>query len=481
MDKAKQLGIKFAQILVPDKKVNSNKWPVIACDQFTSNINYWNKAAKLVGNAPSTLHIIVPEVYLGTEGVFERIEHAKDTMIKYLEDGVLVKLPEGTILVERETPFGTRTGVMLAIDLEQYSTDYKNKPLIRATEKTVDERIPPRMKIRQGASLESPHVMLLLNDPHDTVLGELYNQRGNYPKVYDTQLMQGGGHIKGWFIDDKQTLDKLTDALYNLKQESADGMLFAVGDGNHTLASAKQVWDNFKFELPEEEREDHPMRYALVEVVNLYDHGISMHPIHRVLFGIEVPGFLRMLVEELNEMGLGAKMMYTRGANKTKTEGQNLYFESKFAKGRIEIENPKYKLAAIPLTKAIDKLLKNLPKATIDYIHGDEDFESLTRQHASLGFRMDAMTKDQLFDLVGEYGVLPRKAFSLGEAQEKRYYYECRLLIKESEQAPSQESEPQDENESAEPAPEINEPDVAEVYEPEEKPKKKFKLFGKRK
>ena len=139
-------------------------------------------------------------------------------------------------------------------------------------------------------------------------------------------------------------------------------MLFAVGDGNHTLASAKQVWDNFKFELPEEEREDHPMRYALVEVVNLFDHGISMHPIHRVLFGIEVPGFLRMLVEELNEMGLGAKMMYTRGANKTKTEGQNLYFESKFAKGRIEIENPKYKLAAIPLTKAIDKLLKNLPK-----------------------------------------------------------------------------------------------------------------------
>ena len=149
-------------------------------------------------------------------------------------------------------------------------------------------------------------------------------------------------------------------------------------------------------------------------------------------------------MEELNNLGLGAKMMYTRGANKTKNDGQNLYFESKFAKGRIEIENPKYKLAAIPLTKAIDRLLKNLPKATIDYIHGDDDFESLTRQHGCLGFRMDAMTKDQLFDLVGEYGVLPRKAFSLGEAQEKRYYYECRLLIKESAQEPAQETDPQD-------------------------------------
>ncbi len=479
MDKKKQLGIKFAQILVPDKKVNSTKWPVIACDQFTSNINYWNKTAKLVGNSPSTLHIIVPEVYLGTEGVFERIEHAKSTMMKYLEDGVLVKLPEGAILVERETSFGTRTGIMIAVDLERYSTDYKDNPLIRATEKTVDERIPPRMKIRQDAALESPHVMLLLNDSQDTVLSELYNQRGNYPKVYDTQLMQGGGHIKGWFIDDEQALDRLTDSLYSLKQESADGMLFAVGDGNHTLASAKQVWDNYKFELPEDEREDHPLRYALVEVVNLFDHGISMHPIHRVLFGIEVPGFLRMLVEELNNLGLGAKMMYTRGASKTKIEGQNLYFESKFAKGRIEIENPKYKLAAIPLTKAIDKLLKELPKATIDYIHGEDEFETLTRQHGCLGFRMDAMSKDQLFDLVGEYGVLPRKAFSLGEAQEKRYYYECRLLIKESAQEPEPEPEQQEAQENTEAAPEAYE--AAPESEPAEKQKRKFKLFGKRK
>lgn len=491
MNKEKELGIKFAQILIPDKKVNSKKWPVIACDQFTSNIDYWNKTAKFVGNSPSTLHIIVPEVYLNEDSIYERIEHVKENMMKYLEDGVLAKLPEGIVLVERETPFGTRTGVMLAIDLECYSTDYNDRPLIRATEKTVEERIPPRMKIREGASLESPHVMLLLNDPDDTVLGNLYNQRGNFPKVYDTALMQGGGHIKGWFINDKQVLDSLTDSLYNLRRKSSDGMLFAVGDGNHTLASAKKVWDNYKFELPEEEREDHPLRFALTEVVNLYDHGISMHPIHRVVFGVEVPNFLRMLVEELNELDLGAKMMYTRGANKINATGQNLYFESKYAKGRIEIDSSKYELTAIPLTIALDRLLEKIPKASVDYIHGEEEFETLTKQHGCLGFRMDVMTKDQLFGLVGAYGVLPRKAFSLGEPQEKRYYYECRLLIKEKQEEPEAESETEPEAEAAPQTPPAIDETFTEEFvqdaiedtpsEPEEKVSKKiFRLFGKK-
>lgn len=446
MDKIKELGIQYPEILIPDKKVNKKKWPVIACDQYTSNMEYWNKTAKNVGSAASTLHVIVPEVFLKEDDINERIEHVKETMVKYVDDGALVKLPKGVILVERETPFGTRIGVMLAIDLEQYSTDYQDKPLIRATEQTVADRIPPRMRIRQGAVLESPHVMLMLNDPDDTVLGPLYTNRGNFPKVYDTSLMQGGGHLKGWFIENEETLESLTDSLYSLKQKSKDGMLFAVGDGNHTLASAKQVWENFKFEIPESEREDHPLRFALVEVVNLFDHGISMHPIHRVVFGVETPNFLRALIEELNDMGLGAKMMYTRGSSSVGVGGQNIYFESKHAKGRIEIENPQHKLMAIALTKAIDKLMEEKPRVTIDYIHGEEDFEHLTKQHASLGFRMDAILKDELFGLIEEYGVLPRKAFSLGEAQEKRYYFECRLLI---DDVPSPEEET--ETEEAEP------------------------------
>lgn len=478
MDITKELGIIFPQILIPDKKVNRKKWPVIACDQFTSNIDYWRKTAKQVGNAPSTLHITVPEVFLNEGDIHERIEHAKETMKKYIEDGVLVRLPSGIVLVERETPFGTRVGVMLAIDLERYSPDYNDRPLIRATEETVSERIPPRMKIREGASLESSHVMLLLNDPEDAVLSSLYNNRGNYPKVYDTQLMQGGGHVKGWFIEDEETLNGFADSLYKIKKRSKDGMLFAVGDGNHTLASAKQVWDKYKFEIPEAEREDHPLRFALVEVVNLYDHGMSMQPIHRVIFNVETPTFLRELIEELNNMDLNAKMMYTRGSNIRNDEGQNLYFESKNAKGRIEIGTPQHKLAAMDLTTAVDNLLERMPKASIDYIHGEEDFENLTKQHSCLGFRMDALTKSELFELIEEYGVLPRKVFSLGEAQEKRYYYECRLLIKDSA---DKQDETEEEQTGSESLTEIEPSAVEEPAPEQDAPEKKKSIFRKRK
>jgi len=465
MNKSKNLGILFPEILIPGKKINKKKWPVIACDQFTSNMSYWDKTSKIVGNSPSTLHIMIPEIFLGEDDIGERISHAKETMATYVTDGVLVRLPRGVILVERETPFGTRVGIMLAVDLDQYDSDHTKKPLIRATEQTVKERLPSRMKVRDGAILESPHVMLMLNDPTDSVITELHRTRGNYTKVYDTSLMQGGGHIKGWFIDDADVLETLTETLAALLEKSDDNMLFAVGDGNHTLASAKQVWENHKEEIPESEREISPLKYALVEVVNLYDKGICLHPIHRMLFNVEAPNFLRSLVAELNDMGLDAKMMYTRGTSAQNSNcEQNLFFESRQAKGRIEIESPKHKLTAIPLTLALDKLLEKLPKAQIDYIHGDEEFDQLTQTHGCLGFRMEKMTKDQLFSLVAEYGVLPRKAFSLGEAQEKRYYYECRLLV--NPQNDEEESEPDD------PKPETN--------EPKEAPKKSG-IFRKRK
>ena len=445
MSKSENLGILFPEILIPGKKINKKKWPVIACDQFTSNMAYWDKTSKIVGNSPSTLHIMIPEIFLDEDDIGERISHAKETMTTYVEDGVLVRLPKGVILVERETPFGTRVGIMLAVDLEKYDSDHTKKPLIRATEQTVKERLPSRMKVRDGAILESPHVMLMLNDPADTVINELHRTRGNFTKVYDTSLIQGGGHLKGWFIDEPDVLDNLTDSLAELLAKSDDNMLFAVGDGNHTLASAKQVWDNHKEEIPEAERDSSPLKYALVEVVNLYDKGICLHPIHRVLFNVETPNFLRSLVAELNDMGLDAKMMYTRGTSAQKSSSeQSLFFESRQAKGRIEIGSAKHELATIPLTLALDKLLAKLPKAQIDYIHGDEEFEQLSQSHGCLGFRMEPLTKDQLFSLVAEYGVLPRKAFSLGEAQEKRYYYECRLLVNTQNDEEDDESEPED-------------------------------------
>ncbi|MGI5848949.1 MAG: DUF1015 domain-containing protein [Christensenellales bacterium] len=442
MGKSEQVGIIFPEILIPEEKINPKKWAVVACDQFTSNEDYWIKTSKIVGGSPSTLHIILPEVFLKDEDIDERIAHAKETMSNYIEDAVLVRLPKGVILVERKTSYGTRVGIMLAVDLEKYDIDHTKKPLIRATEQTVIERIPPRMKLREEAVLECPHVMLMINDIKNTVIGPVYEARDKYSKVYDTSLIQDGGHIKGWFIDDEQIQDGIIEALDRLRLKSQDGMLFAVGDGNHSLVSAKAVWDKQKAGMTEEQRQNSPLRYALVEVINLYDNGISMNPIHRVLFNIEAPNALRTLVSILSGMGLKARMMYTRGGAKVHTkEGvQSILFESKMSKGRIEIANPPHDLLSVTLTLALDKLLKEFPRAEIDYIHGDEEFHELAKGHACLGFMMEPMTKESLFESVIEYGVLPRKSFSLGNAEEKRYYFECRLLVEAKEEPEQEES-----------------------------------------
>ncbi len=455
MDTEQLVGIHFPEILIPDKKINKQKWAVIACDQFTSNEDYWIKTSKTVGGAPSSLHIIVPEAHLNDSDVEERIRHAKQTMVDYIEDGVLVRLPKGVMLVERETPFGTRIGLVLAVDLEQYDIDYRRKPLIRATEQTVTERLPIRMRLREGAVIECPHVMLLIDDPKDTVIGPVYDARGQLPKLYDTPLMMGGGHVKGWFAEDPEVLDGITAALKNLKRSAMDGMLFAVGDGNHSLASAKGIWERRKAELSEEALQDDPLRYALVEVVNLYDHGITMHPIHRVLFGVDVPVALRMLVSILNSQGQEASMIYTRGTRVQQKEGvQTIRFESKMSKGIIEVKKPRHDLITQTLTLALDALLKELPRARIDYIHGDEEFHTLAKGHASLGFQMEPMRKEELFDSVVTYGVLPRKAFSMGVAEEKRYYFEGRLLVNADEEEEPEQTQDAEEPEMPQAPPE---------------------------
>ena len=483
MDKTEKVGIIFPEILIPEDKINKNKWAVIACDQYTSNKEYWMKTAKNVGGSPSTLHIIVPEAFLDEDDIEERISHAKETMGSYIEDGVLVRLPKGIVLVERETPFGTRVGVVLAIDLERYDSDYKTKPLVRSTEQTVSERIPPRIKIREGALIESPHIMLMLNDPNDSVLAPVYQARGNHTKIYDTPLMQDGGHMKGWFIDDQAVLDGMVDALDKLRHQQKEGMLFAVGDGNHSLACAKAVWDKQKEEMSDEQRAKSPLRYALVEVVNLFDNGISIHPIHRVLFNVDVPSALRMLVSILNNMGIDARMMYTRGSKVfAKQEMQTIFFESKMSNGRIEIAKPKHDLLTVTLTEALDQLLKEMPKAKIDYIHGDDELHELSKGHGCLGIITQPLAKEEIFESVIAYGVLPKKAFSIGHAPEKRYYYECRLLTMEEKKqnedtadAASAQTPDQEENTA------VLETDDMSVKDTDKAPRKKRKGFFGRK
>ncbi len=430
MERTEHVGIIFPEILIPEAKTNLKKWAVIACDQFTSDEDYWIKVTKTVGGAPSTLHIIVPEAFLRNEDISERIGHAKATMTNFVEDGILVRLPKGVVLVERETPYGTRIGLMLAVDLESYDSDHTKKPLIRATELTVAERVPPRVKLREASIIECPHIMLLIDDIKNSVLGPVYNHRKDAIQVYDTPLMMDGGNVKGWFIDDEDILDGIVGALEKLKEKSKDRILFAVGDGNHSLASAKAVWENRKQQLTEEERETSPLRYALVEVVNLYDNGITMLPIHRMLFNVEPSTALRTLISVLNGMGTEARMMYTKGGRTPVKPGvQIINFESKMSKGRIELAKPQHELVGVTLTAALDKLLEEMPKAEIDYIHGDEEFHELANEHGCLGFFMEPMVKEDLFDSVIRYGVLPRKSFSLGRPEEKRYYFECRLLV----------------------------------------------------
>jgi uncharacterized protein (DUF1015 family) len=430
MDRTDHVGIIFPEILIPESKTNLKKWAVIACDQFTSNEDYWIKTSKVVGGAPSTLHIIVPEVFLKKEDISERIGHAKATMANFIEDGVLVRLPKGVVLVERETPYGTRIGIMLAVDLEKYDIDHKKKPLIRTTEQTVADRLPPRIKLREASIIECPHIMLLVDDMKNSVIGPVYEQRNEAVQIYDTPLMMDGGSLRGWFIDDEDILDGITGALEKLGERSKDGILFAVGDGNHSLASAKAVWESRKEQLTDEERETSPLRWALVEVVNLYDNGLTMMPIHRMLFNVEPSTALRTLVSIFNGMGAEARMMYTRGGRTpVKPGAQIINFESRMSKGRIELAKPQHELVGVTLTLALDKLMEEMPKAEIDYIHGDEEFHELAGEHGCLGFLMEPMEKEELFESIVKYGVLPRKSFSLGRPEEKRYYFECRLLV----------------------------------------------------
>jgi len=505
MDTENLVGIHFPEILIPDRKINKQKWSVIACDQYTSNEDYWIKTSKTVGGAPSTLHIIIPEAHLNDPDVDERIRHARQTMTDYIEDGVLVRLPQGVMLVERETPYGTRIGLVLAVDLEQYEIDFRTKPLIRATEQTVVERLPIRMKLREGSVIECPHVMLLIDDPKDSVIGPIYNIKAKLPQMYDTPLMMGGGQLKGWFVEGSEALGGIVSALKSLKRTARDGMLFAVGDGNHSLAAAKGIWERRKAGLTAEEIESDPQRFALVEVVNLYDHGITMHPIHRVLFNVDVPVALRMLVSILNSQGQEASMIYTRGTRVQQKEGvQTIRFESKMSKGIIEVKKPKHEMVTQTLTQALDALLKELSRARIDYIHGDDEFHELAKGHASLGFLMEPMRKEELFDAVIAYGVLPRKSFSMGVAEEKRYYFECRLLVNADEDEEEPEAEdaaepdrlaetsrergdefpddvyPEDEYPADEATDEEDGFDMVKIEEEEPAKRPKRRLFGKR-
>lgn len=434
------IGIQIPQVHLPKPGVDPQKWAVIACDQFTSEPEYWNEVEKIVGDAPSTLRLTFPEVYLEDADGEARIRNIQSAMKNCMDEGVL-QPHDGFIYVERETLRGkTRKGLMLCLDLERYDYNKGSSSLIRATEGTIVERLPPRIKIREGALLEFPHILVLIDDPGKTVIEPLSAAKGQFTKLYDFDLMLGSGHLAGFAVDADHE-NRVVEALRALAKpetfaakygvdKSLPVLLFAMGDGNHSLATAKAIWEKIKAEVGM----DHPARYALVEIENVHDEALEFEPIHRVLFGLKKDIFAEMAAF------FGANYKYSAVANGEEmirrvdnADGQNQLIGAvgggqQF--GVIEISNPSTNLAVGTLQAFLDPFVKNGGAEKIDYVHGEDVVERLSLQGGNVGFYLAGMHKDELFKTVILDGALPRKTFSMGEAKEKRFYMEARKITK---------------------------------------------------
>lgn len=429
------VGVLVPEILLPPKGTDMYKWAVVACDQFTSQKEYWEEARRIIGDAPSTLDLILPEAWLGAQDEQERIARIKEKMQEYLHNGTLVKQPQGFVLVERTAAGNTRHGLVMALDLEKYDYSKGSGTLIRATEGTIVERIPPRLRIREGAAVELPHILVLIDDPEETVIEPLTAQAEKLPLLYDTDLMLGGGHISGRLVSGEKEIVGVLEALTALSDKAAfekkygskPVLLFAMGDGNHSLATAKANWEKIKATLPEEQREDHPARYALIELNNVHDKGIVFEAIHRNVFGIPGEKLVEALLQKLWEQNGGAEI----GPEQAPAGGEKhvipFYYGDK--SGAFIVTEPAVQLAVGTLQNAIDAVLKELG-GEVDYIHGIDVVKELAQKPDTTGFLLPDMEKSELFPTVVYDGALPRKTFSMGEAAEKRYYMEARLLEK---------------------------------------------------
>ena len=416
------IPLKRADILIP-KNSDMEKWAVIACDQYTSEPEYWKKVEEIVGDAESTLKITLPEIYLEKEGVEKRILNINNEMERLEKNEFFKVLENSLIYLERTQSNGKiRKGIVGMVDLEDYSYEKGSQTLIRATEGTVLERIPPREKVRENAKLELPHVMLLIDDEKREIIEKIAGQVDENSAIYDFDLMQNGGHIKGYRLPDNlienvfNGLEKLADKKifeekYNVNDKGV--LLFSVGDGNHSLATAKACYENLKKTLTKEEYENHPSRYALVEIVNLHSEALEFEPIHRVVFGINP----EHMIEEF-------KKFYKISEN---GEGQKIEYVYKGKNEILFIKNPKSNLAVGSLQIFIDEYIKQ-NGGKVDYIHGDEVTKQLGSKEGNIGFLLPNMEKTDLFKTVILDGALPRKTFSMGHSYDKRYYLEARRI-----------------------------------------------------
>ncbi|MBQ3379125.1 MAG: DUF1015 domain-containing protein [Clostridia bacterium] len=417
-----KIGFSRADILVPRQDL-LKKWCVVACDQYTSEPAYWEEVAKNTEGIPSAFHITFPEIYLKDDNADERISLINRTMKKYLKKNIFTEYKQSYIYTERTLESGAvRAGIIGALDLEEYDFREGSETLVRATEGTVVERIPPRVKIRKNASIESPHIMVLVDDPDGSVIEPLAEKKNALKKVYSTDLMLKGGKVEGWLIDDNESerieaaLSKLADPetfekKYNTKNKGV--LLFAMGDGNHSLATAKQCYENLKAEIGNEAAASHPARYALVEVVNLHSKALVFEPIHRVLFGADTEDLVREMTEALGLIEGDGEQTFTYIIN---TEPHT-----------VSITKPTSKLCVGSLQNFLDAYTA-AHGGEVDYIHGKTVVRVHSKKPENVGFILPEVYKSDLFPTVIEDGALPRKTFSMGEAWDKRYYLECRRI-----------------------------------------------------
>jgi len=432
-----QIGIQAADVLLPADGIDYARWAVVACDQYTSEPAYWDAVEKFVGDAPSTYHMILPEAYLGMEKEAAHQQQISPSMREYMQKHVLTPL-EGFIYTERAIGNQQRRGLIVALDLEQYSFSKGSKSLIRATEGTILDRLPPRIKIRKDAPLEIPHILVLIDDPQGTVIEPLSGLKSDMEKLYDFDLMQSGGHLAGYRIGSAQIEEQIAAALkallqpeqfqhkYNVDETEAP-FLFAVGDGNHSLATAKSLWDEVKAARSEND----PARFALVELINIHDPALVFEPIHRLLKNpqVDLEGALNaffpagVTVEQPADYTAMKKSVITAPAAVQKfglitSAGFKVY----------QIRQPGQALTVGSVQTFLDNLIEKHGLESVDYVHGDETVRSLGSQAGHAGIFLPVMQKSQLFEAVIKDGSLPRKTFSMGEANEKRFYLECRQI-----------------------------------------------------
>ncbi len=413
-----------ANILLP-KNTDFSKWSVVACDQYSSEPEYWKEAERIAEGSPSTLNIIYPEAYLNEPNGDERIKNINNTMQKYLDDGVFEEYPDSLIYVERTQKNGkVRRGIVGQIDLEAYDYSVGSQSPVRATEGTIISRIPPRQRIRINAPVELPHILMLADDRKKEIIEPINEIKNTLTLVYNFELMQNGGHIKGWLLDDATkakvlcAVERLEDkaqfeAKYGVKDKSV--LAIAVGDGNHSLATAKSCWEEIKKNLTPEEQENHPARYALAELENLHDEALEFEPIHRVIFDVDPENVIKAMAEYYPQMSY------------EDNGGHKIVITNQGEERVVYIKDAPCNLPVGTFQKFMDDYLAE-NKGEIDYIHGEDVVKNLTKADNTIGFIFDGMEKNDLFTTVIKDGALPRKTFSMGEAYDKRFYLEAKRI-----------------------------------------------------